>query len=142
MRYLVLAFVLTFAILLSGCQSASPASPVPAPTERRQATGDGLWEIVLTTDPDPIPSNEHFHVSLTLVPKTKDAGPRPEIEAVDAYMPDHRHGMRTQPRFVKGADGRCRAEGLLFHMSGYWEIFVAVKTARGQEGLVFPVTLE
>ncbi len=136
------SLALAFSILLAGCQSVPPPPKAPAPTERRQATGDALWEVVLTTDPDPIPGNEHFHVSLTLVPKTKDAGPRPEIVAVDAYMPDHRHGMRTQPRFVKGTDGRYRAEGLLFHMSGYWEIFVAVKTARGQEGLVFPVTLE
>jgi hypothetical protein len=43
---------------------------------------------------------------------------------VDSWMPHHRHGMNVAPRIVQEGPGRWRAEGMLMHMSGLWEIDV------------------
>jgi hypothetical protein len=44
--------------------------------------------------------------------------------AVDAEMPEHRHGMNVVPRVVELGPGRFRVEGLRFQMSGWWDLHV------------------
>ncbi len=41
---------------------------------------------------------------------------------VDAWMPAHRHGMNYAPTLTGTAEGPWRAEGLLFHMPGAWQL--------------------
>ncbi|NOD97613.1 hypothetical protein GS610_10370 [Ruegeria sp. HKCCD6228] len=41
---------------------------------------------------------------------------------VDAIMPAHRHGLNYAPEITELGDGLYRADGLLFHMPGLWEI--------------------
>ena len=43
---------------------------------------------------------------------------------IDSWMPHHRHGMNVAPRIAAEGPGRWRAEGMLMHMSGLWEIDV------------------
>jgi hypothetical protein len=43
---------------------------------------------------------------------------------IDSWMPHHRHGMNVAPRIVAEGPGRWRAEGMMMHMSGLWEIDV------------------
>lgn len=43
---------------------------------------------------------------------------------IDSWMPHHRHGMNVAPRITAEGPGRWRAEGMLMHMSGLWEIDV------------------
>jgi hypothetical protein len=43
---------------------------------------------------------------------------------IDSWMPHHRHGMNVAPRIAELGPGRWRAEGMLMHMSGLWEIDV------------------
>jgi len=58
-------------------------------------------------------------------PGSPDA-PRGDLElSVDAAMPEHGHGMNRVPRIETG-DGHFRAEGLLFHMPGKWELYFDV----------------
>jgi len=45
----------------------------------------------------------------------------PQLTAVDARMPAHRHGMNYKPTLTKLDWGHYRAEGLLLHMPGDWE---------------------
>lgn len=49
--------------------------------------------------------------------------------AVDATMPEHRHGMNYKPSLVVLGEGRWRADGLLWHMSGRWALRLEVKVA-------------
>ena len=46
--------------------------------------------------------------------------------AIDARMPHHRHGMLVQPTVVRTGPGTFRAEGLMLHMPGYWELYLDV----------------
>jgi len=61
---------------------------------------------------------------------------------VDAWMPEHRHGMNYKPSVVALGAGRYRADGLMFHMSGRWEFVFEVRTAGKIERLAHSVRLE
>jgi hypothetical protein len=64
--------------------------------------------------------------------------PRPPartLAGLDATMPEHRHGMNYRPRIVALGDGRFRAEGMMFHMSGRWQLEFEVQSAKGSSRL-------
>ena len=77
---------------------------------------------------DAVEVARHFSVDLAICPKSG----QPEAEAVkvDASMPEHRHGMNYAPAVKALGPGRWRAEGLMFHMPGRWELAFEV-TAGG-----------
>jgi hypothetical protein len=62
---------------------------------------------------------QHFALDVAACSK---AGKPPEALTVDAHMPEHRHGMNYRPTVTRVAPGRWRAEGLMFHMPGRWEL--------------------
>ncbi len=78
----------------------------------------------------------HFALELRVCPA--DA----VLERVDAVMPEHRHGMNYRPSLKALGDGRWRAEGLMFHMPGRWELRLDVakdgRTERLRESVVLP----
>ena len=45
-----------------------------------------------------------------------------QLLRVDAHMPEHRHGMNYRSTLQPLGGGRWRAEGLLWHMPGRWEL--------------------
>lgn len=45
---------------------------------------------------------------------------------VDAQMPDHVHGMNVAPTILMIEGGGVASEGMLFHMSGRWEVDVDI----------------
>ena len=65
-----------------------------------------------------------------------------ELLAVDAIMPEHKHGMNYRPTVVPGKDGRYRAEGFLFHMPGRWEVNFDVRSGGGNERLSHDIILK
>jgi len=70
--------------------------------------------------PDPVPVGQHFAVEVVLCAKG-DATLPAELR-VDATMPEHKHGMNYRPSITSSGAGRYRAEGLMFHMPGRWEL--------------------
>lgn len=52
---------------------------------------------------------------------------KPESVAIEATMPAHGHGMNYRPNVVALGNGRYRAEGLMFHMPGEWELTFIVQ---------------
>ncbi len=57
-------------------------------------------------------------------------------------MPEHDHGLPTQPRITEElGDGNYHLGGMRFHMSGYWEIKVTVTTEDGASVVVIPLQL-
>ncbi len=64
-----------------------------------------------------------------------------ELTRVDASMPDHRHGMNYRPSLKSLGPGRWRAEGLLWHMSGRWELRLDLRHQRQDLRLRQSVTL-
>jgi hypothetical protein len=74
--------------------------------------------------PEKIVVGSHFVIELVVCPKADQ--PIPDNIRIDAHMPDHRHGMNYKPSIKAGDAGRYRAEGLLFHMPGRWELIFDV----------------
>ena len=91
---------------------------------RIEASGD--VRIAYRTDPSGLAVDRHFALLI------RACADEPVTQlSVDAHMPDHRHGMNYKPAISRiGADA-WRADGLLFHMPGKWELVFAVASAQG-----------
>ncbi len=88
------------------------------------------------TIPPRIAVGEHFAVEIALC--AKGDLKLPGVISVDAWMPEHRHGMNYKAGVTATGGGRFRAEGLMFHMPGRWEFVFDV----GGERLADSVRLE
>jgi hypothetical protein len=61
---------------------------------------------------------------------------------IDGGMPQHHHGLPTQPRVTRElGGGHYLIEGMKFSMSGWWEIKLAINAARGADNVTFNVVL-
>lgn len=74
-----------------------------------------------------------------------DAQGRPVDNArisVDGGMPEHRHGLPTQPK-VQGSlgGGMYDIEGLRFSMGGWWEVKLAIESPQGADRVTFNLSL-
>lgn len=67
--------------------------------------------------------------------------PGAELLRVDASMPAHRHGMNYRPSITPLGEGRWRADGLMFHMSGAWELRMDLRQDGRLHRLRQPITL-
>ena len=94
-----------------------------------------LWTAWWRSEPAPIPVGAHFSIRFHL------CGPPVDRVGVSGWMPDHRHGMNYRPGVtLKGLSGK--AEGLMFHMPGRWELSLDVRGAAGRETLTAEAVLE
>ena len=98
--------------------------------------GGGLNAFVNICSHRGAPLNDYFAVEVSV------PGPRPDAVEIDADMPEHHHGMLSEPVVTEVAPGRWRAEGMLLHMPGDWEIYVTVLRNGRRERGVFPLHLE
>ena len=82
------------------------------------------------------------HFSIEISSCSKNGDPAPEDLKVDAQMPEHRHGMNYRPTIAVTGKGRYRAEGLLFHMPGRWQLVFDVERDGRTERLATDLLLE
>jgi cytochrome c peroxidase len=54
----------------------------------------------------------------------------PDELKLDALMPEHKHGMNYAPAVKRLGPGRWRAEGLMFHMPGKWQLVFELRGER------------
>jgi cytochrome c peroxidase len=71
----------------------------------------------------------------------KPGHPAPEALKVDAHMPEHRHGMNYAPEVKALGAGRWRAEGLMLHMPGRWELVFEIRAAGKSDRLASAFSL-
>lgn len=144
---------MTFSVLLLGGLVIALSGP-PAEASRAAAAcaaalgveeGPALvsprYLVSYRTRPERIEVGRHFTVELTVCPRIAD-GSRPDSVRVDARMPEHRHGMNYKAAVTAEGDGRYRADGLLFHMPGRWELIFEVRAAGQTDRLTGSVDLE
>lgn len=113
------AFAAQAALIAAGL-ACTAAGACELPGGGAQTINGPRYAIAYRSDPAQITVGRHFALEFRVCPK---AGvPAPESLRVDAWMPDHRHGMNYRPVIKLGATpGVQRAEGLMFHMPGRWE---------------------
>jgi hypothetical protein len=128
------------ALALSWPAAAWAACEVPAtfPAGSRVESQD--YALGYRTVPPKIEIGKHFSVEAVVCPKGNAA--LPKSLAVDAQMPEHRHGMNYRARVSSQGEGRYRADGLLFHMPGRWRFVFEVEGAARRERLTKDVVVE
>ena len=89
-----------------------------------------LYMLALRPDPLRIEIGQPFALLMNVCTKGGDPA---ELVLVDATMPEHKHGMNYRPTVTAVGDGRFRAEGLLLHMPGLWEIRFELRRAGASE---------
>jgi hypothetical protein len=88
-------------------------------------------------EPARLATDRHFSLIIATCPATEGAALR-----VDATMPEHRHGMNYRPGITTLGPGRWRADSLLFHMPGRWELHFDVRENERTERLTDIVEVE
>lgn len=122
-------------LLLSLAACAGPADQPDAPEGPNYATPgadgwydgttlDGATEVRWRGTNGAVPTNELFSLEVEL----EEAGAplAGAVVGVSAFMPGHGHGMNYVPQSTDLGDGRYRVDGMLFHMPGFWELYVDV----------------
>jgi hypothetical protein len=121
------------AAVLGGHAAAARPCAAPAGFDGHHRLESGDTVVLYRTVPPAIPIGQHFSVEAVVC-----AGPAAAAApglAVDAFMPEHRHGMNYRPRVVRRPDGVHVADGLLFHMPGRWQIRFDVRRGDRTERL-------
>ena len=97
----------------------APASVLAAcalPPQAGTRLGDTELQLAWRAQPAPIVAQRPFALRLRLCPA------HARLLRVDATMPAHGHGMNYRVALLPQGGGDWLAEGLLWHMSGRWEL--------------------
>ncbi|MBP8298407.1 MAG: FixH family protein [Burkholderiales bacterium] len=81
----------------------------------------------------------------TVPVRIADASGRPVAGvaiAVSGGMPEHGHGLPTQPRVTRAlGDGVYEIEGVRFSMGGWWQLKLAIESPAGADSVTFNLSL-
>jgi hypothetical protein len=131
--------MLAFIAILS-CTEADPGQSGKDIYPNNVESDRGSYQVVYSSDPEPIPLNEEFSLDLAVYGTNDQSQPLQDVELLaSAEMPEHSHGMPQEPLMESNGDGTYTASGMLFQMSGYWEILVWVTGEGPTELAVFSV---
>ncbi|MGV3572379.1 MAG: FixH family protein [Ramlibacter sp.] len=125
--------VLAFAALAAGCSTP----PAHLDLSLDKPTAGGIYRVALQP-PAQAPAINQMHAW-----KVRLAGPdgtpvRSARFKVDGGMPQHGHGLPTQPRVTRELEpGTYLLEGMKFSMTGWWELKLAIDAASGGDQVTF-----
>jgi len=133
------AFATAFALLgLAGC--GTPPKDLDVSLDKASAAG--VYRVALVP-PAPAPAINQLHswkVKLAAADGTPVHGAR---FAVDGGMPQHGHGLPTQPRVTRElADGTYQLDGMKFSMTGWWEVKLAIEGPQGADKVTFNTVVD
>ncbi len=136
-------------VLMLVASSFASAAPCGADLRGAVTAESANYLVAFRTQPPRIAVGKHFSVEFETC--VKGDAPAFTGVAVDAFMPEHGHGMNYRA-VVKPAAGakppnaptiaRYRADGLMFHMPGRWDFYFDVRSASGTERATRSVVLE
>jgi hypothetical protein len=122
---------------------AAPAEPPPWTREHALESNGGAYVLHVAPPPPSIPDNEPFELEVWVAERSRPLELARDVAlAVDAAMPEHGHGMNRTPRITRGDDGRFVVEGMLFHMTGHWELYLDVTRGAVTERAQCDIVLE
>ena len=123
--------------------SAPPIAEASAPENAAASPSNaGTYHVSYVTHPSPIPMNEPFAIEFWVESAAGTAlGDSLHVE-VDGRMPHHHHGMYRVPIVQKLGPGHYQADGMLFHMPGYWEIYFDIRHEGVTERAQFSVEID
>lgn len=126
-------------------EGPSYAPPVPEPPAfvpgmHVRCNALGSHEVRFVLKPATPVLNEPFDADVQVQRGCGNAGvPADGVSLrLGGWMPEHRHGMVSEPRASLVGSGRFHVQGLLLHMTGIWELQADV----GDAGVLSRVTLD
>ena len=134
-RRAFLGGLIGLAVLLVGCMGTGAGRPADLDLATTRVTEQGSYRVSIRPGLDPIKVNQ-LH-TWTLHVETADGRPVDGAEVkVDGDMPEHGHGLPTQPRVTRNlGNGDYLVEGMKFQMGGWWVMDFTI-TANGQTDAV------
>ena len=136
-------------VLMLVASSLAPAAPCGADLRGAVIAESANYLVAFRTQPPRIAVGKHFSVEFEAC--AKGDAPAPAGVAVDAFMPEHGHGMNyravVKPAATAKSVGpltvaRYRADGLMFHMPGRWDFYFDVRSAGRTERATRSIVLE
>ncbi len=123
---------------LAGCA----APPRDLDLSLRHPSAEGRYVVQMEPPATPPAVNQIHAWQIKL--NTADGAPvRNARIAVDGGMPQHGHGLPTQPQVTREVvAGTYLMEGMKFSMTGWWEIKLAVDAPQGADTAVFNVVVD
>lgn len=132
MRYLVVPVLLAICI-------AAPADD--SPDTQTWTSKRGLFVVTWQSELEPLQINE-LHAWVLHLENPQGVAITGATIEVDGGMPEHDHGLATEPRVTAElGDGDYRLDGLRFHMRGNWELLLTIVAAGKTDSVVLKVTL-
>lgn len=101
---------------------------------------DGTYTVTCRIVPEDFEVGDLFGLELEV--RRADGEPVTATLAVDARMPEHGHGMNREPIVEARGGGRFEASNLMFHMPGYWELYLDLTRGAVTERAQAPLELE
>ncbi len=141
--------LLILGVMLVACRSGhSPSShsqmiiPANLDTSATRKSDKGLFQATITPSVSPVPVNQ-IH-SWTLHVETADGQPVLGAKiTVDGNMPQHRHGLPTQPEVTQDlGNGDYLVEGMKFQMSGWWVVSFQITANDQSDSVSFNLMLK
>ncbi len=124
--------------VMAGCLLPTNAFGAVAPTYH--AEGD-FFHISATPEVESLDINRMHKWRITVTDRQGHAVSGASIE-IEGGMPEHDHGLATNPRMTaERAPGEYLIEGMKFHMNGYWEIILSIRTPAASEVVKFDLTI-
>ena len=130
---------------LAGGQVLMTASAMKRPSESEfglgpRSSAKGMFVAMLV----PVePLRVRKMQSMTVVITDADMHPIDNAQiSIDGGMPQHGHGLPTQPRITGNTGGGVyEIEGVRFNMGGWWEFTLSVTTPSGTDVITFNLAL-
>jgi hypothetical protein len=123
-----------------------PPSPPPTTVELDTATtrltDGGVYRVSFTSALDPIAINQ-IHSWTLYVETTAGQLVDNAVISVNGGMPEHGHGLPTQPQVTQNlGNGDYLVEGLKFQMPGWWEVQFDISADGQSDSITFNLILQ
>ena len=121
-----------FILAAAGC-----STPANLDLSLDKNSAAGMYRVALVPPPQAPAINQMHSWKVKLA--TADGAPVHGARfVVDGGMPQHGHGLPTQPRVTREVgDGTYSLDGMKFSMTGWWEVKLAIDGPQGADKVTF-----
>lgn len=130
---------------LAGGQALMTASAMKRPAETEFGLGPRLSAkgmfVAMLVPVEPLRVRKMQSMTVVITDTSMHPIDNAQI-TIDGGMPQHRHGLPTQPRVTSNSGGGVyEIEGVRFNMGGWWEFRLSITTATGTDTITFNLAL-
>jgi hypothetical protein len=141
-RIVVVALIAVIAVVVAwyGMQMMAPP-PADLDLSREKPSAAGRYRVAIAPELEPLEQGRLHSWIVTL--RTVAGAPVTDATlTVDGGMPQHGHGLPTQPQSAGHiGEGRYRFDGVRFNMAGWWVLKFTIEAPTGKDAAEFNIQL-